>query len=245
VKRVTATWRPAWAISIALYACFFAWLLLAPVRPRAALRPEPTRVRLAVAPPSAPAPPPPPPAAPAPRPRRMEPAPPAAPPAAPAPLLPASPPPPGAAPPAAPRRFAVSMEATVPGGGVAVPQAGPGKAPATRGVPGATGEDPDAPAFAAEPDAGPSLVSQPDRAELRALYPEGARRASLEGDVKLEIDVSERGEVVSVRVVRSAGSGFDEAAERIVRRFRFRPAVRDGRPVPARIQWTYKFRLEG
>ena len=38
---------------------------------------------------------------------------------------------------------------------------------------------------------------------------------------------------------------LDELAERLVRRFRFRPAVRGGRPVPARIPWTYKFRLEG
>lgn len=248
MKRVGDTWLQGWAVALALYGAFFAWLLLAPVRPRAAQRPPPTRIRLAVAPPPTPAPePPPPPVAPPPRPRRMDVAR-AAPrpaPVAPAPLLETTPPARPSPVPVQPRRFAVSMEATVSGGGVAVPVAGPGRAPSTRGVPGATGEGLDAPAFAVEPDTGPSLVAQPDPAEMRALYPEGARRGSLEGDVKLELVVSETGQVVEVRVLRSAGSGFDEVAERLVRRFRFRPAIRAGKPVPARIPWTYKFRLEG
>jgi protein TonB len=80
---------------------------------------------------------------------------------------------------------------------------------------------------------------------MRSLYPESARRSALEGDVRMEIVVSETGQVEEVKVLRSAGNGFDEAAERLVRRFRFRPAVRNGKAVPARIPWTYKFRLEG
>jgi TonB family protein len=80
---------------------------------------------------------------------------------------------------------------------------------------------------------------------MRALYPDAARRAGIEGDVRLELVVSAEGEVLEVRVVRPAGNGFDEVAERLVRRFRFRPATSAGRPVPARIPWTYKFRLEG
>jgi TonB family protein len=137
------------------------------------------------------------------------------------------------------------MEATVPGGGVAVPTASPGVAANPRGVPGAAVEGPSEGPPAAEPDRGPSLLAPPDPAELRAAYPEGARRAGLEGDVRLELVVSEAGEVVEVRIVRPAGNGFDEVAARLVRRFRFRPATSGGRPVPARIPWTYKFRLEG
>jgi protein TonB len=138
------------------------------------------------------------------------------------------------------------MEATVPGGGVAVPVASPGRAANTRGVPGAALEGPPDPADPAlEPDRGPSLLSQPGVGEMRTLYPDAARRAGIEGDVRLEIVVSESGEVLEVKVVRAAGNGFDEVAERLVRRFRFRPATSGGRPVPARIPWTYKFRLEG
>ena len=82
-------------------------------------------------------------------------------------------------------------------------------------------------------------------AEMRALYPDAARRAGLEGDVRLELEVSATGEVTGSRVVRSAGNGFDEVAQRLVRRFRFRPATRGGKAVPATVPWTYKFRLEG
>lgn len=163
---------------------------------------------------------------------------------APAPLLETTPAAPSPSP-APPRRFAVSMEATVPGGGVAVPVTGQGERPAPRGVPGATGQGADSAPFALEPDTGPSLISQPLPEEMRALYPEQARRGAVEGDVKLELVVSDTGEVTAVTVVHPAGSGFDEVAARLVRRFRFRPAVRAGKPVPARIPWTYKFRLEG
>jgi len=244
VRRVAHTGLEGGLVSAALYSGLLAWLFLAPPLTRGAPGASATRIHL-VAPRRDEAPPsPPPPTPPPPRPRRMRaaraPAPDA--PVAPAPLL--APAAPTATPPPA-RRFAVSMEATVPAGGVAVPVAGAGTRPAARATPGATGEGPEAPAFALEPDAGPALVSQPDAAEMRSLYPEAARRGALEGDVRLELLVSETGEVVEVKVVRSAGSGFDEVAERLVRRFRFRPAVRAGRPVPARIPWTYKFRLEG
>jgi protein TonB len=165
-------------------------------------------------------------------------------PPAPAPLLEtprsASPPPP-----AAPRRFAVSLEATIPGGGIAVPTAPPGSAPALRATPGGTSDRADAPAYYTEPDSSPSLIAQPGADEMRALYPDAARRSGLEGDVRLELDVSASGEVTGSRVIRSAGNGFDEVAQRLVRRFRFRPATRGGKAVPATVAWTYKFRLEG
>jgi protein TonB len=136
------------------------------------------------------------------------------------------------------------MEATIPGGGVAVPVTGAGAAPSLRGVPGGTSDDPDAPVTAPEVETAPRLLSQPVAEEMRSLYPEAARRDGLEADVRLELLVSQTGEVAEVAVVRSAGPGFDEAARRLARRFRFRPAERGGRPVAVRIPWTLKFRLE-
>ncbi len=244
MTRVSNTGVQGWALAAVLYALFLAALALAPPPSREEARPPPTRVTLvdtrppAVEPPPAPPPPEPP--------RRVETVnrAPRKEPVAPAPLLDA-PPPPSQAPPAAPRRFAVSLEATVPGGGVAVPTAAPGAAPALRATPGGTSDRADAPAFTVEPDSAPSLLAQPGIEEMRALYPEAARRAGLEGDVKLELEVSATGEVTGSRVVRSAGNGFDEVAQRLVRRFRFRPATRGGKPVPAVVPWTYKFRLEG
>jgi protein TonB len=165
-------------------------------------------------------------------------------PIAPAPLLP-TPASPNRPPAVAPRRFEVSLEATVPGGGIAVPTAPPGSGPSLRATPGGTSTSPDAPAFYSEPDSAPSLIAQPGLAEMRALYPEAARRGGIEGDVRLELEVSSSGEVTGSRVVRSAGNGFDEVAQQLVRRFRFRPATKGGQAVPATVPWTYKFRLEG
>lgn len=250
MSRVGDTWLQGWLAALGLHAALLAWLFLAPPRLASPPRRPPTRVRLvAPSPPATPAPVPATPDRPPPRQRLPErrtelvrPATPP-PPLAPPPLLEAPPAAPAPAP-AAPRRFAASLEATVPGGGVAVPTAQPGAAPVVRGVPGGAADGVD-PALAGEPDAGPVLLGQPSTAEMRSLYPEAARRSGIEGDVKLELLVSETGEVLEVKVLRPAGNGFDEVAERLVRRFRFRPAIRGGRPVPARVPWTYKFRLEG
>jgi len=211
------------------------WALLAsPDRapPRAGR--SPARVRLAVSPPPAAPEPPPEPTRPA-RSSAVGAAPRETPPSSPAPV------------PAqvlAPRRFAVSMEATVPGGGVAVP-ATPGPA-GVRGDPTAPLSAPvgDAPADPTAVDRLPRLVRQPGADDMRALYPEAARRDGLEGDVLLEILVSASGEVEEVRVARGAGHGFDEVARGLASRMRFEPATRAGRPVPVWIPWTWKFRLD-
>jgi protein TonB len=175
---------------------------------------------------------------------------------APPPQAAAQPPPPAAspqAPPPQPRRFAVAMSATSPGGGVAVPvTAGP---TAARGDPGLPASAPvgDNTAFArrvpaadvTEVERAPRLIRQPSALDLRALYPEAARREGLEGDVKLELLVGEGGEVTEVRVLQPAGHGFDEVAPAAARRIVFEPAQRGGRAVAVRIQWTLKFRLDG
>jgi len=245
VTRVGHTGAQGWGIALVLYAAIFAWAALSPPVRRSSARPPPTRVRLVETRPEEPAPPPPP-LPKEPPPKRMEATrrDPRAAPVAPAPLLPA---PANADPPpaVAPRRFAVSLEATVPGGGIAVPTAPPGSAPALRATPGGTGTSADAPAFYVEPDSAPSLIAQPSLAEMRALYPDAARRAGIEGNVRLELEVSATGEVTGSRLVGSAGNGFDEVAQRLVLRFRFRPATRGGKAVPATVAWTYKFRLEG
>jgi TonB family protein len=84
-------------------------------------------------------------------------------------------------------------------------------------------------------------LPQPYR-RLRPVYPETAARADAEAtvDVQVEIDVS--GEVANVLVVRWAGFGLDEASVSTVRQLHFRPAMRDGAPVPMRVLLRYNFR---
>ncbi len=82
------------------------------------------------------------------------------------------------------------------------------------------------------------------KGEAKAVYPEAARRAGLEGQVVLKLRISDKGKVVDARVVESAGHGFDEAALEAVRKFTFAPGLRDGAPVATDITYTYTFLLD-
>ena len=74
-------------------------------------------------------------------------------------------------------------------------------------------------------------------------YPEAMAAAGKEAVVVLAIDLDEAGAITAVSVAEPAGNGFDEAAIEAVKKFRFRPATRDGKPVAARLTWRYRFVL--
>jgi periplasmic protein TonB len=76
------------------------------------------------------------------------------------------------------------------------------------------------------------------------IYPEAARAAEAEADVRLELVVDADGRVVTARSLAEHGLGLDEAACRAVRAYRFTPARRAGRPVGVRMEWTVAFRLQ-
>jgi protein TonB len=80
--------------------------------------------------------------------------------------------------------------------------------------------------------------------EVEARYPEEARKLGLEGQVVLRLTIDAKGSVVLVKVVRSAGHGFDEAAVEALKRFRFKPAMEGSDPVATEITYTYTFQLE-
>lgn len=77
---------------------------------------------------------------------------------------------------------------------------------------------------------------------LRPPYPETAARAEAEATVDVEVDIGADGEVSRVEVVRWAGFGLDEATVNTVRQMNFRPAMRDGEPIPMRVLLRYNFR---
>jgi TonB family protein len=77
---------------------------------------------------------------------------------------------------------------------------------------------------------------------LRPAYPETAALAEAEATVDVEVDISASGEVEKVEVVRWAGFGLDEATVNTVRQMHFRPAIRDGTPIPMRVLLRYNFR---
>jgi TonB family protein len=91
-------------------------------------------------------------------------------------------------------------------------------------------------------------VSKPDRQpqEIYSVEPEysqEARELRLSGTVLVSLVVDENGNPQQVRVVRRMGHGLDEQAVKAVQQFRFKPAVKDGKPVAARITVAMTFRI--
>lgn len=84
-------------------------------------------------------------------------------------------------------------------------------------------------------------LPQPYR-RLRPAYPETAARAEAEATVDVQVEIGVDGEVARVEVVRWAGFGLDEAAVSTVKQLHFRPAMRDGVPIPMRVLLRYNFR---
>jgi len=64
-------------------------------------------------------------------------------------------------------------------------------------------------------------------------YTPEAENAGIEGRVRLDLKVSESGEVVEAKVLQGLGYGLDESAIETVKRWRFRPATLCGKPVTA------------
>jgi len=77
--------------------------------------------------------------------------------------------------------------------------------------------------------------------QVEPEYPDDARKARFQGSVMVAVEVDEKGLVSSVRIMKPAGLGLDEKALEAVKKWRFRPATRDGRPVsvPASIEVSF------
>ncbi|MGJ5817893.1 energy transducer TonB [Paludibaculum fermentans] len=74
-------------------------------------------------------------------------------------------------------------------------------------------------------------------------YSEEARKAKFQGAVRLAIIVDEAGRTAAVRVIGPLGMGLDEKAVEAVRRWRFKPGLKNGRPIPVEAQILVTFQL--
>lgn len=75
-------------------------------------------------------------------------------------------------------------------------------------------------------------------------YPDLARRRGWEGDVLLRLTITAKGDVEKVVVLESSGHRLlDRSALRQVRRWQFRAAQQNGRPVTSEVDLPVKFRL--
>jgi TonB family protein len=75
-------------------------------------------------------------------------------------------------------------------------------------------------------------------------YSEKAWRARLQGICMITIIVDANGNPQNPRVVKPLGMGLDEKAIEAVMKFRFKPAMKDGKtPVPVQITVVVSFRM--
>jgi len=80
----------------------------------------------------------------------------------------------------------------------------------------------------------------------RPRYPPSARRKRAQGRVLLAVVVTKSGRASSVRIRKSSGFQLlDQAALKAVKRWRFRPATRNGQPVRSRVIVPITFKLKG
>jgi TonB family protein len=74
-------------------------------------------------------------------------------------------------------------------------------------------------------------------------YSEEARKAKYQGTVLLYIEVDPNGHATNIRVQRSLGLGLDEKAIEAVKKWKFRPGQKDGKPVTVAATIEVNFRL--
>ena len=91
-----------------------------------------------------------------------------------------------------------------------------------------------------------SEVDQPPRVirKIDPLYPFAAKRKGLEGAVTLKFIVTKEGKVVEASVVKGEPPGiFDSSALKAIIRWRFKPAIKDGKSVDVIIMAPLAFKL--
>ena len=85
----------------------------------------------------------------------------------------------------------------------------------------------------------PIPIFQPE-----AEFSDEARRAKYQGVVLISLIVDAQGNPQNVHVIRSLGMGLDEKAMEAVRKYKFKPAMKDGKtPVPVMATIEVNFRL--
>lgn len=74
-------------------------------------------------------------------------------------------------------------------------------------------------------------------------YTDKARKAGVQGEVLLAVTVGTDGRTHDAKVLHSLGYGLDEKAVEAVRSWRWKPGLRDGKPIDAEIRVEVQFRL--
>ena len=94
-----------------------------------------------------------------------------------------------------------------------------------------------------EPECTESVVKPRPLSLVRPSYTDDARRARVEGRVRIELSVDDQGMVTAARVLDGLGHGLDEASLGAARALRFSPATQCKRAVSAPFVIAMRFVL--
>lgn len=79
--------------------------------------------------------------------------------------------------------------------------------------------------------------------QAQPVYPLELKRVGTEGTVRVQYLIRADGSVGSIQIVSASHPLFAEATERAVRRWRFQPGEKSGKPVACRVIQTLPFRI--
>ncbi|MXY08622.1 MAG: energy transducer TonB [Rhodothermaceae bacterium] len=95
-------------------------------------------------------------------------------------------------------------------------------------------------------DEQPELIGSIATLQRKAIYPESARIAGIQGRVIVQFTVDKEGFPRDFMVLRGIGGGCEEEVIRVITEHaRFRPGISQGRAVPVRMSLPIIFRLPG
>lgn len=80
--------------------------------------------------------------------------------------------------------------------------------------------------------------------EVKAQYPEEAKKAGVDGPVHAELVIGRDGKVRHVHILQGPGHGLNESAINALRQFEFQPAFKGNESVAVKIRYTYRFKLD-
>lgn len=74
-------------------------------------------------------------------------------------------------------------------------------------------------------------------------YSELARKSKLQGVIVLYVQISPEGNATQMHVTKRLGMGLDQKAMEAVKHWKFKPGMRDGKPVTVEATIEVNFRL--
>ena len=80
---------------------------------------------------------------------------------------------------------------------------------------------------------------------IKPEYTTDAYLYDIKATVDIMVDLGHNGSILRTEIVRWAGYGLDESVEKAVRSMKWRPAERNGKPLPMRFLLRYNFKKFG